>query len=69
MTFSLILWAFGEGPAILGLVLTFLTSDIRYVAGFGLYSLLNLFFFRPRRGQFEEQVVRLRRYLGAEPVT
>ena len=64
MTFSLILWALGEAPAIFGLVLTFLSSDMRYLTGFGLYSIVNLFFFRPRRGQYEEQLVRLRRYLA-----
>jgi len=66
-TFSTILWAFGEAPAIFGLVLTLLSGEMRYVAGFGLYSLVNLFFFRPRKAAFEEQLTRLRRYMETRP--
>ncbi len=64
-TFNTMVWAFGEAPAIFGLVLTLLSGDMRYVAGFGIYSLANLFFFRPQRAAFEEQLQRLRRYLTA----
>jgi hypothetical protein len=64
LTFSTVLWALGEAPAIFGLVLTFLSGDQRFVTGFVLYSLANLFIFRPRRGYFDDQVDRLRRYLS-----
>ncbi len=64
MTFSTILWALGEAPAIFGLVLTFLSGETRYVIGFAMYSLANLFIFRPRRGNFDDQAERLRRYLS-----
>lgn len=63
-TFGTILWAMGEAPAIFGLVLTLLSGDMRYAAGFAAYSLVNLFSFRPRRSDFEDQLARLRRHLA-----
>jgi len=63
LTFDIIMWALGEAPAIFGLTLTFLTGDIRFVAGFALYSILNMFIFRPSRSNFDDQSGRLRRYL------
>ena len=63
-TYGVILWAIGESAAIYGLVLTFTSGDMRYVAGFAVYSLANLLFFRPQKSAFEEQARRLRRYLG-----
>ena len=66
MSLSIVIWVMGEAPAIFGLVLTFLSVNIRYVAGFALYSILNMFFFRPRRGDFENQLERLRRYLAVK---
>ena len=61
MTFSVILWSVAETPAIFGLVLTMLSKDMRYVVGFGIYSVAMLVWGRPRRGEFDEQLTRLRR--------
>lgn len=66
-TFNIVLWTLGEFPAIFGLMLTLLSGDMRYVAGFSFYSFANLFLFRPRQSAFEEQSIRFRRYLGARP--
>jgi hypothetical protein len=70
LSFGIILWALGESPAIYGLVLTFLSGNPGYTAGFASYSILNMFFYRPRRQVFEDQLTRLRRYVetkGTEP--
>ena len=66
VSFHIVIWALGEAPAIFGLVLTFLSGDIHYVAGFALYSIFNMFLFRPHHGDFKDQLVRLKRYLAAK---
>lgn len=60
---GIMVWALGEVPGIFGLMLTFMSGDIRFAAGFAAYSLINLFFFRPRYSVFEDQLKRFRRYL------
>lgn len=63
MSLSIIIWVLGEAPAIFGLVLTFLSGDLTFVMGFALYSIVNMFFFRPHRMKFDDQLGRMRRYL------
>jgi len=60
---SIVLWALGESIAIYGLVLTFISGDLRYITGFGAFAILNMIFLRPRRQIIEEQFSRLRRHL------
>ena len=62
MTLDIVLWALGEAPAIFGLVLTFLSGDMQYIAGFATYSILNMIYHRPRRLAFDEQLKRFRRH-------
>ena len=62
-TLSIILWSLGESIAIYGLVLTFISGDLRYITWFGAFALLDMIYFRPRRQIIEEQFSRLRRHL------
>ena len=61
--FGVILWALADGIAVMGLVLSLLSADQRYVMGFGLAALANLLYFRPNRADYEEQVKRWWRYV------
>ena len=49
---------------LVGLVLTMLSKDMRYMVGFGVCSVAVLVWVRPRREGFEEQLTRLRRLGG-----
>jgi hypothetical protein len=66
MSLGIIIWVTGEAPAIFGLVLTLLSGDLRFVVGFAVYSIVNLFVFRPKRRSFDEQLTRMRGYLAAK---
>ena len=63
IVFGIITWALGEAVAVLGLVLTFLTGEPRFMAVFGAVALGELLWFRPNRNAFEEQLGRWERYV------
>ncbi|MDF1537109.1 MAG: hypothetical protein P1S46_11545 [bacterium] len=60
---GIITWALAEVMAVLGLILTFLTGEPRFMAVFGVIALLELMWFRPARRTYEGQMVRWGRYV------
>ncbi len=63
LNYGIFLWALGAFPTFFGLLLTILSDDMRFVLGFIVYSILNMFHYRPQRNKYENQMTRLNRYL------
>jgi hypothetical protein len=62
--FGIVIWAMAEAVAVFGLVLTFISGDLRPMAIFGTVALVQLVWFRPKGAAFEEQIKRWRRYVA-----
>ena len=64
VVFGIIIWAMAEAVAVFGLVLSLLTGDPRLMNIFGLVSLAQLIWFRPKAAAFKEQIRRWERYVA-----
>ena len=62
--FGIVIWAMADAVAIFGLFLSLATGDPRFMGIFGVVSLVQLLWFRPRGAAFKEQLARWERYVA-----
>ncbi len=62
----IIMWSCGLSFAVGGIMMTYITGDLRWVDGLAVVSIANLFFFLPRSTSYQMRVQEWNEYLRSE---